>query len=118
VRGHLFPHHTLLDCTDENVARAGRGGIKKDPINRGLFDFLLLCDFVGTTSLEAREPAMELAKMEPVKMEPGHELGYGTRGQDLAGAAPRPFSWGFFCLSLMSGINVRTGLPHFRHEQI
>ena len=104
MRGHLFPHHTLLDCTGENVARAGRGGIKKDPINRSLFDFLLLCDFVGTTSLEAREPAMELAKMEPVKMElghePGHELGYGTHGQDLAGAAPRPF----FYLSLMPGI--------------
>jgi hypothetical protein len=46
---------------------------------------------------------MELAKMEPVKMELGHELdhepGHGTRGQDLPGSTPRPF----FYLSLMPG---------------
>jgi hypothetical protein len=42
----------------------------------------------------------------------GQELGHGTRGQDPAGTAPRPFFYlslmpgimgGFFCLSLMTG---------------
>jgi hypothetical protein len=55
---------------------------------------------------------MELAKMEPVKMELGHQLsgesGHGTQGRDPEGTAPRPS----FYLSLMQEIMGVSSVCH------